>query len=428
MGKINIQPRESIRGNIRVPGDKSISHRIAMLGALANGGMSVDGFLMSEDCLNTVRILQSMGIEIERRDSASLMIRGQGLRGLKEPENILDAGNSGTTMRLMSGILAAQPFLSIITGDASLRRRPMGRIIKPLSQMGTKIWARAGDSLPPICIKGGNLKPIVYFSPHASAQIKSSILLAGLFVDGECEVIEPSLSRDHTERMLRFFGIPCKSEGLKASLTGNTGFQAQPYIVPGDFSAAAFFIAAGIISEDAEIIIKDVGINPTRIGLLDVLIRMGARIDILDERVIQDEPVGDLRCISSRLTGIEITSDDVPRMIDEFPIFSLIATQAEGETLISGAHELRMKESDRIATMTKELRGIGAEIEELEDGMLIRGGNRLKGGICSSHGDHRVAMTMAVAGLKAKEGVVIEDWECVNTSFPGFLEILSALK
>ncbi|MBN2372533.1 3-phosphoshikimate 1-carboxyvinyltransferase [bacterium] len=426
MSSINISPKKGLHGTIRVPGDKSISHRIAMLGALAKGETRVEGFLMAEDCLSTLKILDSLGIRIEKTGAESLVVHGKGMDGLHEPDNCLDAGNSGTTIRLISGILAAQPFFTVLTGDASLRKRPMGRIIKPLCHMGARIWARAGDSLPPIAIKGGRLKPISYQSPHASAQVKSAILLAGLWADGRCDVKEPDLSRDHTERMLRFFGLPCRSENLTASVEGVREFSGCSYKVPGDFSAAAFFIVAALISKGSDIVIKGLGINPTRAGLLEILQRMGGRIEILDERMESGEPVADLRCISSGLRGINITGEDVPRMIDEFPVFFLAATQAEGDTLIRGAYELRVKESDRIATMAAELRNIGADVEEMEDGMLIRGGMRLKGGLCSSHGDHRVAMTMAVAGLISEEGVVVEDWECVNTSFPDFLSILQS--
>jgi 3-phosphoshikimate 1-carboxyvinyltransferase len=427
MSDIRISPKAYLRGTIHVPGDKSISHRAAMMGALATGGTSVEGFLMAEDCLSTVKILMALGTQIEITGHESLVIHGRGLHNFKEPDNVLDAGNSGTTMRLVSGILAAQPFFSVITGDASLRRRPMARIIKPLSQMGAQFWARAGDSLPPLAIKGGELQPIHYNSPHASAQVKSAILFAGLGVDGLCEVTEPSLSRDHTERILTYFGIPCASEGLKVSVQGGKEFSGCSYTVPGDISAASFFIIAALISKDSEILIKNVGINPTRTGVLDILYNMGASIEMLNHRIVSGEPVADLHCRSSSLHGISIGPEDVPRMIDEFPIFFLAATQAEGDTLIQGAHELRVKESDRIATMAHELRNAGAEVEELEDGMLIKGGQRLQGGLCSSHGDHRVAMTMAIAGVISEKGTVVKDWECVNTSFPGFLSIMESL-
>ncbi len=399
-----------------------------MLSCLAQGKTFVENFLMAEDCLNTLNIIKALGIEIEHTGSKEIIINGKGLHGLQEPEDVLDAGNSGTSMRLLSGILAAQPFFSILTGDASLRKRPMSRIIKPLCQMGANIWARGGDSLPPIAIQGSELRPISYISPIASAQIKSAILFAGLFADGKSSITEPSLSRDHTERMFRYFGITCKSEGLTASVEGGKTFSGLYYKVPGDFSAASFFIVAALISENSDIVIKDVGINPTRTGLLDILKRMGAKIDILDLKDINGEPVGDLRCRTSNLSGIHIDSTDVPRMIDEFPIFFLAATQAKGETTIKGAMELRVKESDRVATMAKELTRIGADLEELEDGMLIRGGERLKGGDCSSHGDHRVAMTMAIAGIISDKKMVIDDWECVNTSFPDFLLILNSLR
>lgn len=427
MSSITISPRSGIQGTIRIPGDKSLSHRVAMMGALAQGETRVEGFLMSEDCLNTVNVLESLGIPVEISGPNTLILHGKGLNGLQEPDCVLNAGNSGTTMQLMSGILSAQSFFSVITGDASLRKRTMSRVIKPLTTMGAKIWGRAKDSLPPLAIKGNRLEGISYKSPHASAQVKSAILFAGLWIKDKCEVIEPGFSRDHTERIFRFFGLPCKSEELKTSVEGCKGFQGCSYTVPGDFSAASFFMVAALITKGSDLIMKDVGINPTRTGLLDVLGRMGANIEMLDQHEICGEPVADLRCRSSDLRGIKIDGKDVPRMFDEFPILFLAATQAEGETVIRGAKDLMVKEPDRIATMATELRNIGANVEELEDGLIINGTQRLKGGFCSSHGDHRIAMTMAVAGLISKKGTIVQDWECVNASFPGFLQIFELL-
>lgn len=427
MSSITVSPKSGLQGTISIPGDKSISHRAAMMGALAQGETRIEGFLMSEDCLNTVKILEAMGIEIKRSAPNTLVIHGKGLNGLQEPDCVLDAGNSGTTMRLMSGILSAQSFFSVITGDASLLKRPMAGIIKPLSTMGAKIWARAKDSLPPLAIKGMKLKSISYKLPFASDQIKSAILLAGLWVNGECEVMESGISSDHTERMFRHFGILCKSKELKVSMEGGKRFKGHPYVVPGDFSTAASFIAASLITKGSDLIIKNVGLNPTRTKLLDVLGRMGAKIEILERHDASGEPVADLRCCSSDLHGVKIGGKDVPRVIDEFPILFLAATQAEGDTIIKGAREFRFKESDSITAMAKELRNIGAKVDELADGIIIKGGQRLKGGFSSSHGDHRIAVTMAVAGLVSKKGTIVQDWRCVNTTFPDFLRLLESL-
>jgi len=424
--KIAVEPKSGLRGNISPPGDKSISHRSAMIGAIAEGVTEIENFLSGEDCIATIRAFENMGVNIEGAGTSSIRVDGVGLDGLKEPENVLDMGNSGTSMRLISGILAGQPFYSVMTGDNSLRSRPMKRIADPLRLMGASIYGR-GEDMAPLTIIGGSLKPIDYQTPVASAQIKSCILLAGLFAEGETVVTEPAASRDHTERMLEAFGAEVVSHNLARKIRGRPKLSGHRILVPGDISSASYFLMAAILCPDSEIVIKNVGINPTRAGILDALGSMGAAISLERRREESGEPVADLHVRSSQLKGGDFDGEMIVRMIDEIPLLAVAATQADGETKIRDAAELRVKETDRISATVSELRELGAEIEELDDGMIIAGGTKLKGGECRSYGDHRIAMSLAVAGLISEHEVIIHDTDCINTSFPGFWEMLSSL-
>jgi len=437
---IKVTQKTSLCGEVTPPPDKSISHRAIILASLSEGKSIIKNFLCAEDPLKTIKALSLMGIEIKGfkgsrvqgvKGSGNIIINGKGLRGLKEPVEIIDCGNSGTTMRLLCGVLAGQPFRATLTGDESLRRRPMQRVITPLTEMGAKITSSAG--YPPLTIEGGNLKPIHYKSPMASAQVKSAILLAGLYTDGVTTIQEPDKSRDHTERMLKAQGAEIEIEGFTVRVQGFKGSRVQglrplDITVPGDFSSAAFFIVAGIIAPDSEILIKNVGINPTRTGLLEILRMMGARIEVENKHEVSGEPVADLYVRHSVLRGVTIGGDLILRAIDEFPILCVSASLAKGITKITGAKELRVKESDRISSMAEELRKMGVEVEELEDGVIIEGRERLKGATVHSHGDHRVAMAMTVAGLVAEGETIVEDTACIGTSFPGFIEELNKLR
>jgi 3-phosphoshikimate 1-carboxyvinyltransferase len=424
--KVTVQPRSGLRGEISPPGDKSISHRSVIMGAIAEGITQVEGFLSGEDCLSTIKAFEIMGVRIEGVGADSIRIHGRGIDGLKEPDGVLDMGNSGTSMRLISGILAGQLFYSVLTGDSSLRSRPMKRIADPLRLMGARIYGRGGD-FAPLTIMGGNLKPIEYQTPVASAQIKSCILLAGLFAEGETVVTEPAGSRDHTERMLRAFGADVVSHGLTRKVKGRPKLTGQGVIIPGDISSAAYFLMAAVLCPDSEVVIENVGLNPTRSGILEALEAMGGRISLERRREESGEPVADLHIRSSQLKGCDFGGDLIVRMIDEVPLLAVAATQAEGETKICDAAELRVKESDRISATVSELRKLGGQIEELDDGMIIAGGNKLRGGECQSYGDHRMAMSLAVAGLMSESGVTIYGADCINTSFPGFWDMLSLL-
>lgn len=423
-----VTPAKSLRGEVFVPGDKSISHRSIMLGSLAEGTTRVSGFLMGEDNFSTWKAFEAMGVSICQTGTGTLEIVGVGLDGLAEPGDVLDCGNSGTTMRLMSGLLAGQNFFSVLTGDKYLRRRPMKRVVTPLVAMGARIWGRDGGERAPLAIQGGSLKPVNYASPVASAQVKSAVLLAGLSVEGETRVTEPHLSRDHSERMLACFGAEVRSFAGGVSLTGRPRLLAQDVIVPGDISSAAFLMVAGLITPGAELTIHNVGINPTRSGVIDILIAMGAQLELLDIREQSGEPVADVLVRHSRLKGIEINGDMVPRAIDEFPVISVAAALAEGTTTIRDAEELRVKETDRIAAMVSELGKLGGLVEARPDGMVITGVEQLNGGTVSSHGDHRIAMSMAVAALSARADVTVEDAACTETSFPGFWELLGKIR
>lgn len=423
---LKVRPTPYLRGEITPPGDKSISHRAAIFAALADGVSEISGFLEAEDCQSTLRCLQSLGVEIERPLQGVLKIKGQGPEGLREPEEVLDAGNSGTTMRLLMGVLAGQPFYSVLTGDRSLRRRPMGRVAEPLRQMGAQIWGREGGNLAPLSIKGGSLRPIDYSLPVASAQVKSAILLAGLGAEGETTVREPVPARDHSERLLEFCGIRIKKEDLKISLWGRQRLRAFQINIPGDFSAAAFFLVAACVHPRAEIVVRNVGLNPTRTGLLTVLEDMGAEIQVYPEGVSAGEPYGVIRARSSSLRGTKIGGPLIPRLIDEIPVLAVAAAVAQGHTIIQDAAELKVKESDRITTLAVELRKMGAKIETLPDGMVLEGGT-LHGAVVDSHGDHRLAMALAVAGLIATGETVIRGAECMAVSYPGFMSDLEAL-
>ncbi|MDQ0285685.1 3-phosphoshikimate 1-carboxyvinyltransferase [Desulfofundulus luciae] len=426
---LEITPPRALRGITRVPGDKSISHRAAMLGALAEGDTQIENFLMGADCLATVKCLAGMGVSFTGPDeNGRLTVHGRGPAGLKEPENVLDAGNSGTTIRLMLGILAGLPFFTVITGDASLRRRPMKRVTAPLSRMGARIWGRQEASLAPLAVRGGELQGAGFSLPVASAQVKSALLLAGLSARGETRVAEPAPSRDHTERMLQYFGAEIHKEGLTVWIRGGQVLAGRRVTVPGDISSAAFLMVAAAVVPGSDVTIREVGVNPTRDGILEVLRAMGADLEIFNRHHLGGEPVADIRVRYSRLKGITIGGELIPRLIDEIPILAVAGALAEGELVVRDAAELKVKESNRIATVVGELRKFGVEVEALADGLRVRGGRPLTGALCESHGDHRIAMAMAVAGLVARGKTVIQDAGCVDVSFPGFAGILNTLR
>lgn len=406
-------------GEITVPGDKSVSHRALMLGAIAEGETRVSGFLEGEDCLATLGALEAMGVRIERQSAGRLCIHGVGMHGLRTPQAPLDLGNSGTAMRLFAGLLGGQPFRSVLTGDASLRKRPMARVIDPLTLMGVGIDSESGR--PPLVITGRRpLAAIDYLLPVASAQVKSAVLLAGLYADGGTRVTEPEVTRDHTERMLGAMGASLRRSGNTLLLQGPARLAGIDIPVPGDLSSAAFFLVAGALAAERPLTIRNVGINPTRTGILSILDAMGAEIAVENPRTSGGEPVADLTVRRSPLRGIEVDPDLVPLAIDEFPVLFVAAACAEGETLFQGIGELRVKESDRIAAMADGLRALGVEVDETVDSARIRGVGRLGGGRIDSQGDHRIAMAFAVAGLAAAETIEILDVSNVATSFPGF--------
>lgn len=423
MNSITITPVSSVKGEINIPGDKSISHRSIMLGAIANGITTVKGFLRGEDNLSTMKAFRSMGVRIDD-DGETLAIHGKGLHGLTESSDVIDCGNSGTTIRLLSGLLAGQSFFSVVTGDQYLRKRPMKRVVEPLVRMGARIMGRNVGNLAPLAISGGALNAIGFESPVSSAQVKSAIMLAGLYADGETSVREPSLSRDHSERMFRLFGATVETFSSGVTVRGGVELQAQDITVPGDISSAAFFIVAALITPASELLIRNVGVNPTRTGVIDILISMGGSIELLDQRQVSGEPVADILVRSSQLKGIEISGAVVPRAIDEFPAICVAAACAEGITTIRDARELRVKETDRITAMANNLHRLGVTVEECEDGMTITGVEQLGGGEVESCGDHRIAMSMSVAALIATESITINDIECVATSFPTFYPLL----
>lgn len=422
---MEITKQTGLRGVVHVPGDKSISHRAVMFGALARGTTSVTHFLEGADCLSTISCFQKMGIEIEKQND-KVLIHGKGLRGLNSPREILDAGNSGTTTRLIAGILAGQKFISELDGDASLRSRPMKRIMDPLNAMGADIRCRGENNCIPLRIVGHPLTAIHYTSPVASAQVKSCVLLAGMYADGVTSVTEPFLSRNHTEIMLRSFGADIRSEGTTVSIRPEPDLLAQDITVPGDISSAAFFIAAGLLTQDSEILLKNVGINPTRAGILKVCQDMGADITLLNADY-SGEPAADILVRTSSLKGTVIQGADIPTLIDELPVIAVMAAFAGGTTVIRDAAELRVKESDRIAVMTDNLRRMGADVEETEDGMIIHGGRPLHGAVIDPRLDHRVAMSFAVVGTVCEGTMDILDGDCVRISYPDFYKDLYSL-
>jgi 3-phosphoshikimate 1-carboxyvinyltransferase len=422
-----VQPGGLLQGEARVPGDKSMSHRSIMLGSLADGVTHVKGFLEAEDALATLQAFRDMGVEIEGPVDGCLTIHGVGKHGLKAPKNDLYLGNSGTSMRLLSGLLAGQPFNSVLTGDKSLSGRPMKRVTEPLALMGAEIKATEKGTAPLyITGKAGQLQGIDYMMPMASAQVKSCLLLAGMYAGGETSVTEPAPTRDHTERMLSGFSYPVKQQGSKVTITADGKLTAADIDVPSDISSAAFFLVGASIAPGSDLLLKHVGINPTRTGVIDILRLMGANIEVLNERVVGGEPVADLHVVYSPLTGIDIPEALVPLAIDEFPVLFVAAACAKGQTRLSGAEELRVKESDRIQVMADGLQILGVDAQPTEDGMVIQGGT-IGGGIVTSHGDHRIAMAFSIAGLRADAPITILDCANVNTSFPEFKDLVHRL-
>jgi 3-phosphoshikimate 1-carboxyvinyltransferase len=429
MSSWSVSPATRLEGRIRVPGDKSVSHRALMLGAIAEGITTADGFLASEDCLATLKALNTLGVKIERPAATSVRIEGVGLRGLHGTTAALDMGNAGTAMRLFMGLLSGQSFDSTLIGDSSLMRRPMERAAAPLRQMGASIETREGK--PPVVIRGGrDLTGINFDMPVASAQVKSAVLLAGLYARGETRVTEPAPTRDHTERMLQGFGVDLRREGATVTVRAPAKLAGCHVDVPADFSSAAFFMVAGCLASQGELHLERVGMNPTRTGLLDILLAMGANIEVRDLRTAGPEPTADLIIRPSRLRGIEVRPEWVPLAIDEFPVFFIAAACAEGESVLRGAEELRVKESDRLAVMSAGLNALGVAHELLPDGMRLAGargnGPVFQPGRIESHGDHRIAMSFAVASLRASGAIEIEDTANVATSFPGFAALARA--
>lgn len=421
-----------LKGEITPPPDKSISHRAIMFASIAEGKSIVKNFLKAEDPISTTNAFRMMGIEIEEKAGNELVIHGKGLYGLKEPFDVIDCGNSGTTVRLISGILSGNPFFSVLTGDDSLKQRPMARVINPLKEMGADISARSSDKYLPMAIKGKVLKAINYTMPMASAQVKSCLILAGLYADSTTIITEPQKSRDHTERMLMAMGAEIEVEGLTIKVKGEgsrvKGLKPIDITIPSDFSSAAFFIAGALIIPDSEILIRNVCVNPTRTGLLDVIKNMGGDVRVENMRDVSGEPVADIYCKSAgSLKAVKISGDIMPSLIDEFPILCVLATQADGVTEIRGAEELRVKESDRIKAMATELKKLGVELDEYPDGISIKGKASLKGATVESYHDHRIAMSLAIAALVAEGTITINNSSCVDISFPGFFEELKRI-
>lgn len=428
--KIDSNLRRIPRGRINVPGDKSISHRSVILASIAKGRTRISNFLPSLDCLSTLYCLERLGVSIERKTETELVIDGNGRKCLSEPKDFLYCGNSGSTARMLLGLLAGQNFFSVLSGDDSLIERPMGRITEPLQEMGARIMGRENGTKLPIAIKGGNLHGIKYNIPVASAQVKSALLLAGLYAEGTTEIIEPFHSRDHTERIMELMGVNIiKNLKQKSVLVENTQeLKGVEIKIPGDFSSSAFFIGLSCVIPGSKIEICDVGINPTRTGFLNVLKRMGAKISLEEEKTISGEP----RCSiiiegASLIRGVDIYREEIPTIVDELPIFAVIATQAEGRTEVYGAEELRVKETDRIHVLVTELKKMGAKIQEKEDGFIIEGPTPLCGTVLKSYGDHRIAMALSIAGILASGETIIEDSKCIDISFPKFEETLNLI-
>jgi 3-phosphoshikimate 1-carboxyvinyltransferase len=416
-----------IQNEITVPGDKSISHRAVILAALSNGTCAIHGFLPGEDCMSTVNAMRALGVEIEQPEPGVLVVHGR-KRELSAPAGPIDCGNSGTTMRLLAGVLAAQPFRSTLIGDASLTRRPMKRIIDPLTQMGATISAQGEKFTPPLVIEGAKLSPITHEMSVASAQVKSAILLAGLFTSGRTTVVDPMQSRDHTEQMLQYFLVRPHVEGNAVSLIGPQTPESRDFTVPGDISSAAFWLAAAAAQPGAHLLVRGVGLNKTRTGVIGVLIRMGAKVREVIEETDEGEQSGSVEITGARLKGTVIRGREIPNVIDEIPILAVAGALAQGKTVIDDAGELRVKETDRLAAITKNLRAMGAQVVELENGLEIMGGTPLRGAKVQSFGDHRIAMAFAIAGLFAEGETTIENVDCVATSYPGFFDTLTEIK
>lgn len=422
--------KRGLTGTIRIPGDKSISHRSVMFSAIAKGKVRVMNFLEAADCLSTAACMRTLGAGVARQADGALLVTGVGLHGLKEPQGVLDAGNSGTTLRLLLGISAAQPFFSAFAGDASLSGRPMARVIEPLSRMGAAIKGRAGNRFLPLAVlpREGRLRAMDYESPVASAQVKSAILLAGLYADSGTTLKEPALSRDHTERMLGAFGATLRREGTTVAIEpADELFSPEEIIVPGDISSAAYWLVAASLIEGSDLVLEDVGVNPTRTGILEVLSDMGADITLSNERESGGEALADIRVRAASLRGVSFGGAIIPRLIDEIPILAVAALFAEGDTVISGAAELRVKETDRLKAVTTELNRLApGAVEATEDGMIIHGDRALSPAVCRTYDDHRMAMSLAVAGA-AGEGVTLDAPACINISYPSFFETLDNL-
>ena len=422
----------NLQGELNMPGDKSISHRSIIFSALSPGVSRIEGFLESNDCIKTIDAFRKMGVKIIRKSKGSFLVQGVGLEGLCEPKDIIDCGNSGTTMRLLSGLLTGQSFYSVLSGDNSLNNRPMKRIIIPLTQIGGTIWSRSGN-FAPLSIKGtgANLKGIRYNMPIASAQLKSSILLAGLYTDENITLIEPAISRDHTEKLFEYMGLRLIKKEGKIHFPGNQlkSLDNRDFKIPGDISAASFFIAAALMVEDSDILIKNVGINHSRSGFLEIVKQMGGNIELINRRTYGLEPVADIRVKHSSLQGVQIDGDIIPRLIDELPLLAVLGSQAKGQTIIRDAAELRVKETDRIEAMVDQLSRLGVNIKELDDGMIINGPNSFNNNLnLRRYGDHRIAMSLAIACLKIKgKNNLIENTECINNSFPDFEKKLTRL-
>ncbi len=432
MKEMNINAaQQGLHGEIRIPGDKSVSHRSIIFSSLGSTPVHITNFLHAQDCLSTAACFRALGADIEFASDTELTVKGHGMHGLHEPQTILDAGNSGTTLRLMTGLMAAQPFLTTFTGDASLHRRPMGRVIKPLTQMGAEIYGRENNTKLPLTIVpvGEGLHGITYQSPVASAQVKSAILLAGLYAHGTTTVVEPFVSRDHTERMLKAFGVDVKREGTAVSVDPVEKLTAPAEIeVPGDISSAAYWLVAGSIIPGSEIVLRNVGMNPTRTGIIDVLQAMGADLTIENERTSGGEPAADIRVRAAKLHGTSFGAEIMPRLIDEIPIIAVAALFADGETVITGAGELRVKETDRLQAVVDEYNKIApGSVEGSADGLVIRGGCALQTAECHTYDDHRMAMSLAVLGTAAK-GVSLDNGACVNISYPVFYDTLARLQ
>ncbi len=416
-----------LKGKLSVPGDKSISHRALILGSIAQGETHIYNFLNSLDCLKTLECMQALGVEIERGSNHSLKVKGRGLYGLEEPAEVLEVGNSGTTIRLLAGLLSGQKFYAVLNGDSSIRKRPMKRVVEPLRLMGADIGGREGGALAPLSIRGGRLAPLQYTLPVASAQVKSALLLAGLYAAGETIIREPLSTRDHTERMLQMMQADLEISPPEIKIRGGKELKATDIYVPGDLSSAAYFLTAASLLKGSQLTIEQVGINPTRSGIIKILEKMGARIDILNFELKSNEPRADLRIKYADLKGVEIGKEDIPGLIDELPLIAVAATQAQGITVVSEAEELRVKETDRLKAIVSELKKMGADIEEREDGLVVKGPAKLKGAVTESYSDHRMAMSLAIAALLAEGKTVIKNAECIDISFPGFEKTLNKL-